>query len=104
MGSCIYQLSTGPRASIPPAASPGVGRAAGAHQVSSCYPNGPTPASRQGDLCLGHFCPSSHHLSATTVSHCWPGRDAGCDLDDGLELEVSPDFPRYQWSALVIDG
>lgn len=32
------------------------------------------------------------------------GRDAGCDWDEGLGLEVSSGLPRYQWSALVIDG
>lgn len=32
----------------------------------------PMVLSRQGELCLGHFCPGSHHF---------PGRDA--DLDEG---------------------
>lgn len=32
------------------------------------------------------------------------GRDAGCDLVEGLGLGVSSCLPRYQRSALVLDG
>lgn len=53
--------------SIPPAASPGAGRAAGLSEFSLAIP---MVLSAQGELCLGHFV-------------LGPGRDAGCDLDEG---------------------
>lgn len=40
--------------SIPPAASPGAGRAAGLSEFSLAIP---MVLSAQGELCLGHFCP-----------------------------------------------
>lgn len=41
--------------SIPPAASPGAGRAAGG--ISEFSLAIPMVLSAQGELCLGHFCP-----------------------------------------------
>lgn len=93
--------------SIPPAASPAAGRTAGAQHVSSCHPNGPTPTSRQGELCLGHFCPSRHDSCAATISHCWPGKR--CRLRFGCRTRVEGQFwppkvpvvgPGYRWERL----
>lgn len=54
---------------IPPAASLGQGGLLGLSRFSFTIS---MILSRQGELCLGHFCPGSHHC---------PGRDA--DLDEG---------------------
>lgn len=72
------------------------GKAAGAQQVSFCHLDGPAPRVDR-ETCVFVIFVLAAMITLPPLSATFgQGRDAGCDVNERLGLEVSSGLPRHQ--------